>query len=151
MTVDINKQRNKKRVPSAYVTFNNDRQLVRNLKGFEIIKFYRAHSELLREFYATNAGRDYALFIEKFISHDLHILATRTDEAVDISLLAKKEIKAQLAVLVQHPSFYSCTHLYEELTVCLNALEASGPSSLVNKAIFDVLSVILTKIFQAKK
>lgn len=123
----------------------------RNLRGFDITKFYQVHPELLHEFTRTEAGSAYREFVIAIIESDVVALAKQPNENSDALSKIFIQLHQQLANVISHNTFIGCTHLFDEYTNCLTALNEDAGNALIIKAIIDVLSSMLTKLYEAKK
>ena len=122
-----------------------------NLRGFDIVKFYQRHPELLHEFTRTEAGLAYRALIFAIVESDVITLAKQPNDNSDALSEVFIQLHKQLANVINHSTFIGCTHLFDEYTNCLTALYEDSGNTLINKAILDVLSSMLTKLYEAKK
>lgn len=121
------------------------------LRGFDITAFYQTHPELLRGFSQSKAQRDYRTFIQLLIESNLLELSQQPNNNSEQLLSLLVELKNHLTKVVAHTAFANCMHLYDELTVCVNALSECKDNSLIMTAILDILSAMMTKLYNAKK
>lgn len=131
--------------------FSKQGLIGRNLRGFDIINFYHLHPELLHEFEHSEAGFDYGLFVRAIIDSNVLELAKKPMDNAEQLSLQFDNLQHLLSRLIRHKNFINCTHLVEEFSNCLIALKKGADNALIVKAILDILSSMMTKLYEAKK
>lgn len=131
--------------------FSKQGLVAKRLWGFEIAKFYQAHPELLHELKKSAFGYEYSVLFEEVMNSPI-LEYSKTANAHRTQLtMSFERIKNTLNTLAQYEQFTSCMHLRDELFHGVDAMQKSDDITIITKAMIEILSSILTKLYEVKK